>query len=284
MLKLWTVAVLSAPVAVCQSPAATMPRFEVVSVKPCTGEPPVLTGRKRASGGSISGSPDRLWAECATLRTLIRAAYITFADGGRWFFVSPRVLQQDIKGAPAWIDSARFDIQAKAAGPQKPEMLRGPMLQSLLEERFGLRIHREPRDVPIYELKVGKGGPKFAAAKPGGCSPLDPEHPPDPKAGRPMRICGAFAGYNMYGTTMENLARQLTATGDRDVVDKTGLAGSYDLHFQFPPEDLTPGVDPSDRFGSRLVRAIPRLGLRLAPTTGSAEFLVIDAVTLPSEN
>ena len=260
------------------------PRFEVVSVKPCKGDPPVLPGRKHAGGGTISGSPDRLWAECTTLRTLIRAAYISFAGGKRQPFVSPRILQQDIKGAPSWIDSARFDIQAKADGPQKPETLRGPMLQALLEDRFGLRIHREPREVPIYQLKVAKGGPKFDKSKPGGCSALDPAHPPDPEAGRPMRLCGAFAGDYMYGTTMENLARQLTATLDRDVVDETGLSGAYDLHFEWPPEDLTPGLDPADQLGRRLERAIPRLGLRLAPSTGSAEFLVIEAVQRPAEN
>jgi uncharacterized protein (TIGR03435 family) len=226
---------------------------------------------------------------------LIRSAYLQFPNGNRVPFVSPRIMQQEIKGSPAWIDSERFTVEAKTEGPATVEMLRGPMLQMILEDRFNLKIRRETKEVPIYELRTGKGGPKLKPAKEGSCVVFDRDHPPpEPVPGKPIPpVCGGFYGVSMFGTTMANLAQQLTAILDRDVIDKTGIDGAFDIQFEFPPPDLAAGAlpdsprpagpDPS-RFASDLQAAIPRLGLRLEPARGSAEFLVIDHVEKPSEN
>jgi uncharacterized protein (TIGR03435 family) len=271
--------------------AADGPKFEVVSIKPCkAGEPP--QGRKGGRGGGrIGASPGRLNAECATLAMLIRSAYLQFPNGQRAAALSPRVLLQEIKGSPSWIDSERFTIEAKGDGPQANEMVRGPMLQALLEDRFRLKIHRETRETPIYELKTGKGGPKFRETTPGACVTLDRDHPPP----EPLpKICGGFAGNAMYGTTIANFCRQLSAILDRDVVDRTGLTGTYDLHFDWSQDELAaaaagggdaPPVGPARLdFNALMEAAIPRLGLRLEAAKGSGEFLVIDHVERPTAN
>jgi len=262
------------------------PKFEVVAVKPCKTGPPA-PGRKGSRGGNISATPGRLTVECATLRTLIRSAYIQFPGGERVEFVSPRVMQQDIKGGPSWIDSERLTIEAKAEGPVSADVMRGPMLQALLEDRFQLKIRREPREVSVYELVVAAGGPKLRVAKPGSCMALDRDHvPPEPDSGRSLpKLCGVFSGEYMYGTSMATFCRQLTAILDRDVVDRTGLTGVYDIHlFGLPdvPPPSPDGAPPAMTLASALEATIPRLGLKLEPAKSAVEFLVIDHVEKPA--
>jgi len=266
-------------------------RFEVISIKPCKGEPASVPGRKGSRGGRVSASPGRLSIECATLRTLVRTAYIQFAEGRSAGFVSPRIMQQDFKGSPGWIDSERFTIDAKAGTPEPQDVMRGPMLQALLEERFGLKIHSETREVPIYELHVAKGGPKFPATKPGSCQVMDRDHPPpEPISGRTMpHICGAFFGDMVYGMTMAQLALQLTVSLDRDVVDKTGLPGEFDLHFVTDTPEPAPAGDsagptPRNSMAAMMEASIPRLGLKLESAKAPGTFLVIDHVEKPEEN
>jgi uncharacterized protein (TIGR03435 family) len=288
----FVVGLMHAPAIRAQSSPAATPKFEVVSIKPCSGEPAPVPGRKGSRGGRVSASPGRLTAECATLATLVRAAYIQFAEGTPPAFISPRIMQQEIKGRPSWYDSDRFTIDATTQGPQPREVLMGPMLQALLEERFKLQTHRETRDVPIYELKVAKGGPKLQAAKEGKCAVFDRNNPPPEPGSGGLPICGGFAGEYMYGTTMENLSRQLTVLLDRDVVDKTDLAEKFDIHFEWSPDEITTGTpgppaDPAafrSKLASDLEAAIPRLGLVLQPAKGSSKFLVIDHVEKPAEN
>lgn len=266
-------------------------RFEVISIKPCKGEPVPVPGRKGSRGGRVSASPGRLSIECATLRTLIRTAYIQFAGGRSAGIVSPRTLQQDFKGSPGWIDSERFTIEAKAETPETQDVMRGPMLQALLEERFGLKTHSETREVPIYELRVAKGGPKFQATKPGSCQVMDRDHPPpEPIPGRPMpHICGVFFADTVYGMTMGMLTVQLTVSLDRDVVDKTDLAGEFDLHFvtdspELPPAGDAAGPAPRNSLAAMMENSLPRLGLKLEPAKAPGTFLVIDHVEKPEEN
>jgi uncharacterized protein (TIGR03435 family) len=266
-------------------------RFEVISIKPCKGEPAPVPGRKGSRGGRVSASPGRLTIECATLRTLVRTAYIQFAEGRSAGFVSPRTLQQDFKGSPGWLDSDRFTIEAKAETPEPQDVMRGPMLQALLEERFGLKVHKETHEVPIYELRVAKGGPKFPATKPGSCQVMDRDHPPpEPIPGRPMpHICGAFFGDAVYGMTMAQLALQLTVSLDRDVVDKTDLAGEFDIHFVTDPPEPAPAGDAGEpgrrnTMAAMLEGSLPRLGLRLESARAPGMFLVIDRVEKPEEN
>ena len=79
----------------------------------------------------------------------------------------------DLKGAPAWLDSARYSIEAKTESPQTAAMMRGPMMQVLLEERFHLAIHRAAKEEDAYIMTVAKGGLKAPRTKEGSCIPFD---------------------------------------------------------------------------------------------------------------
>jgi len=262
------------------------PKWEAAAIRPCEIPP---------SGGTKSGreapSPGRL-NQCATVMNLIRTAYVTFANGQR---NPPGRLP--ISGGPAWINSERFQINAKAEGTPSREMMQGPMLQALLEDRFKLKIHRETREVPVYALTVAKGGPKLHAFKEGSClAQTVPPTPPEPG----QRLCGgpkiggkgttpttAILEYN--GVSLD----ELKALGEflgRPVINKTGIAGLFDFHLEFVLDESTPGVRLSfpasdDDPGPSIFTAIQeQLGLKLDSAKGPGEFLVIDSVERPSEN
>ena len=116
------------------------------------------------------------------------------------------------------------------------------------------------------------------------------------------RVCGGVdgrsGGLDTYGQTMAGLCFLLSGRLDREVIDKTGIAGMFDFHLEAPraflfpglPADGTPGgqndpggADPADSF-SAMQTAVQRLGLRLERTKGPDQFLVIDHVEKPSEN
>ena len=104
-------------------------------------------------------SPGRLRIGCGILAEtdnigLIQVAYNRYASGQ---LTSTKVIP--IEGGPDWIHSERFEISAKAEGQPSIQMMQGPMMRMILEERFKLRIHRETRQGPVYELAVGKGSP-----------------------------------------------------------------------------------------------------------------------------
>ena len=270
---------------------ADVPKFEVASIKLCAGD----TGGGRGGGGG--SSPGTLNIHCTTVSEMVQWAYHRFETGDET--LSRPV---PIEGAPAWMKSEQYRIEAKSEKPQGRGMMYGPMMQALLEERFKLRLHRESREVPVYLMTVAKGGPKLAPAKEGGCTSFDPENPPLKFAqGRPM-FCGILTramsltthawGVRVGGTTMTNLANQFSALVGRNVIDKTGISGTFDVRVEVPIDDLsvdpvpngpTPGGPPPDL--SEVIFTVARkLGLRLESGKGPGEFLVIDHVERPSEN
>jgi bla regulator protein BlaR1 len=312
----------NAPSIRAQSLAAGTPGFEVASIKPCDrGD---VSGGRGAGGGNvgIKWSPGRLHAECMTLDSLVRDAYIRYADGKPWPVavvgrrlspVSSRLLAQTIKGSPAWIKSDRYSIEAKAEGAPAEEITRGPMMRALLEDRFKLKIHSEASDVPVYALTVAEGGPRLKPTKAGNCFVPDADHPRAPLMvpGQALSVssmgCGLFVpsgrngGFDMNGTTIGNLARSLSMVFDHDVIDQTGIQGMFDMHFDVHPEPLSAGSGtpadsaagpgeriPTDDYRSdmaALFRAeMKKLGLKLTPEKGSVRFLVIDSVERPSAN
>jgi hypothetical protein len=155
----------TAPQSVAQPAPAATPKFEVASVKPCKAD--YLPPGGRSGGGSGNLSPGTLRIDCATVKSLINQAYVFFANG---HVNRPSV---SVEGGPGWINSERYQVDAKAEGSQSQGMMHGPMLQALLEDRFKLKIHRETREAPAYALTVAKGGPKLHPFKEGSCVPLD---------------------------------------------------------------------------------------------------------------
>ena len=152
---------------------ADPPKFEVISIRPCSGGP---GGRS----GGVKSSPGRLEIHCITLGSvaddfpgLIQQAYGLFANGRR----NPIWSLPRIEGGPAWINSDRYEIVAKAevdashADQPTQAMMNGPMMQAVLEDRFKLKIHRATREAPVYALTVSRSGPKLQPFVEGTCTP-----------------------------------------------------------------------------------------------------------------
>jgi uncharacterized protein (TIGR03435 family) len=264
---------------------AAAPKFEVASIKPCTAD----SARRSGRGGSVVSAAS-LREDCVTVADLIKEAYVEYANGRRGFLASTPT-----QGGPNWINSERYEIDAKAEGAPGAGTLRGPMLQTLLEDRFHLKIHRESRDIPVYALIVAKGGIKLQPSKEGSCVPFDsaPPAPGTQFCGTPKR---GETGLHLIGATMADLCRILSVPeiSDRPTIDKTGITGMFDLSLPGPGElrGTPPGstdspvpvaADVSSPFES-LRAAVLRFGLNLEQTKGPGEILVIDHVERPSGN
>ena len=246
--------VLITPQTLAQSSAASTPQFEVASVKPANPSAPP-PGRM---GASMKTTPGQLSTPSATLRELVEGAY--------------SLENYQVTGGPGWIGSARFEVQAKAAGAATREQLL-LMLRPLLAERFKLAFHRETKELPVYALVVAKGGPKFKRFQSG----VEP----------------APLGVNRLGRNVDMawLAKYLTRFGsDMPVIDKTGLTGNYDLDLDMDKIMAAAGADAGGQPPSiggmfqATVDSIGALGLRLERTKAAVELLVIDHVERPSQN
>ncbi len=236
--------------------AQTRPKFEVASIKPCKADTmPEGNGR----GGGMkpnSFSPGRLALSCTTVKDMVGIAYGSFASGRFDPFSSP-----SIEGGPAWINSDPYTIEAKAAGTPNEGTVAGVMLQTLLEDRFQLKIHRETRDVPVYELTVAKGGLKMPRFKEGSCAPIDvvkfvSQYPPSqslPEAPAGLQYCrqrGTMSGPNVtedyQATTLDTFIKFALRRLDRRVVDKTGLTGLFEIRLTYAPDETSGGQPEPD--------------------------------------
>ena len=239
--------------------------FEVASVKPSTGCPPACGLIRQMPGGLT------YHGEGVQLRVAMTVAYT--------------VTDRQISGGPSWMNTDRFDIEAKAARPRTPDELH-VMLQHLLEERFHLKVRRETREEPVWALVVDKGGSKMPAH-----NPEDLDHPPmglQVVRGSDGSLCGGLAGHKV---TMEYLAFTLSRSTDRTVIDRTGLPARYDLNLQFLPDAArtaapdgggAPAISPDC---ADLPSALPKqLGLRLESAKGPVQFLVVEHAEKPTEN
>jgi uncharacterized protein (TIGR03435 family) len=291
---------INAPLVRAQSPA--IPKWEVVSIKPCKVD--LAQGARGPVGGSFARpSPGRLEEVCRPLLALVRNAYILFANARS----NPGLNRSTgLEGAPDWIND-RYDIQAKteAMPPPTAEMMQGPMLQTLLENRFQLHVHFEARQVPVYELTIAKGGIKFQFHREGTCVPLASGNVETPQRGiaPPTLLPGEKRCANnsvtkgdrvvveMQRVTIDTLA-DLTLRGayvrgtlDRPVINKTGLSGLFDIHMEYSNDAAdAPSIVPSDAPNApSLFTALEDIGLKLQPAKGPGEFLIIDHVERPSE-
>jgi len=200
------------------------------------------------------------------------------------------VRQDLISGGPGWVGSQGFDVDAKVAGEDVAAMKklsgrqRNSMLQALLADRFHLKVHMETKVLPIYDLVVGKGGPKLtevATAEVAAAEDKDPEHAKHPGM---MRMGpGMLKGEAL---PMQSIANQISYVLEKTITDKTGLKGKYDIDLKWTPEDAKSGGDDgSSESGASIFTAVQeQLGLKLVSTKGPVETLVIDYVELPSEN
>ena len=235
--------------------------------------------------------------ECTTLRTAIENAYGVWANG---ISANPKPVQ--VSGGPGWIGSDEYEIVATAAGTPSLAQMNGPMLRALLEDRFKLKLHRETKEVSAYALTAAKGGVKMKPTEQGSCVAVDVNQlPPPPAPGQPLpRFCGrpipGTKGKNMtmdgYGVSMSEFAGGLlSCILDRTVVDKTSLAGNFDFHLEFTPDDTTPlggppkPAPPADVNAASIFSVLQeQLGLRLESDKATMDVFVLDYVERPSSN
>ena len=273
-----------AAAALAQTPAR--PTFEAAAIH----LHPDCRAQGRGPGNLSSG---RLDLRCVSVRALIRAAYGLFDANGR--MLARRV---EVTGGPDWLDSDLYDLDAKAEGAAGLDQTVGRMLQTFLEDRCKLKVHREARETPVYALTVAKGGPKLKESTPDSCTPLDLNHPPsDPQAvpcGIPtMRGNNGNIVADAHGITMAEFAARALTRIDRPVIDKTGLTGRYDIHLEYAitgsmrvnggeAPDVTLPADPA---GASMFSAVQsQLGLRLASDKAPIDVIVVDSIERPSEN
>jgi uncharacterized protein (TIGR03435 family) len=249
------------------------PKFEVASVKPS------LPGAEASTRTHISAG--RITLENYPLRSLVQAAY-----GLRSF---------ELSGAPAWIDGARYDIIGKAAKPANaPELW--TMIQSVLTDRFNLKMHREQKEFPVYNLSIARRD-KLPDPRDGSCTGSDPTAPPQqPAPGkRLVAPCGSIlmpgvpGGAELYGgrVRMTALAQRLTDIVGRPVIDKTGFGGTFDLRVKFAFDGFGRPVasDPDLSALPAIFTALrDQLGLKLESGKAMLAVVVIDSIERPSAN
>jgi uncharacterized protein (TIGR03435 family) len=232
--------------------------FEVATIKPT--EPNWTGGRYMTmKGGQFAGKNYQI-------RVLLAAAYSLIPDA--------------ITGGPAWLDSDHYDVVAKTPGGVKPtpdEYM--SMLRQLLDERFQLKFHREPKEFPVYALTIAKGGPKLR--EPG----------PAPDGPQPLifTLSPGNARLPARDATMAELVAVMQRTAvPRPVLDKTGLTGRYDFDLTWTPDETQfngvihpiPESTEPDLFAA----IQQQLGLRLEATRGTVDTIVIDKIERPTEN
>ena len=247
-----SLAIVLAGLRLCaQTPAAA--EFEVASIKP----------NKSASGGVSIHHSDGLWrATNISVKTLLQNAY--------------DVLPEQVQGAPTWIESERFDIEAKFEvnpGGDKGNV-NAQRLQALLASRFQLRVHRQTKEWQAYALVVAKNGHKLTPAK---------------EERDSMRSTNGHMEFK--GVDLENLARNLAGRLGRPVSNQTGIDGKFDFVLDFepegqarPPDKDNPAPGADSRKPSLFTAVQDQLGLKLESRKAPVEMLVIDRVDRPTDN
>jgi uncharacterized protein (TIGR03435 family) len=284
-----------------QSPDAPLPSFEVASVKKHVDQQGGGL-MARMIMGPPPGDTSHWMASGVTVKMLIATAY--------------SVKPFQIGGGPGWLDSVRWDIDAKVEDALATQLQKLPrqrqqaqealMLRSLLADRFKLQVTHAAKEGNVLALVIGKGGPKLKEVQ-----PLDPNAPPPPppvhgnRGELPQPAPGqSFMMMNPRQATLianavpiASLVNQLSMQLGQQVVDKTGLKGMYQYTLQFAPQsgvlaglppkpgDAGPNtVEPDSEEPSLFTALQDQLGLKLESTKGPIETITIDHIEEPSEN
>jgi bla regulator protein BlaR1 len=212
---------------------------------------------------SISTSNETFYGTNVTLKMMVENAY--------------GIRQQIIFGLPSWAESKHFDIIAKVSDVDKDALKnltreeRQQMLQQFLADRFHLKAHIEMKDLPTYDLVVAKGGIKFKEVA---------KDAPDDKRDS-MSVNNTVL--TAYGVPMESLTKMLEGPTERDVIDKTGLTGSYDLNLKWRRDQDTPSAE-DDAVPGLFAALEEQLGLKLQSSRGPTKTLVVDHIETATEN
>ena len=226
------------------------PSFEVATIRP--SDP-----NDDHQGVHLTGH--RILIENQTLKSLVTSAFT--------------IQKQQIVGAPAWFSTERFDIDGVSDidGIPSDSQLQ-EMLQKLLANRFGLKVHRDKKEIPCYAVTVLKGGSKLVPSK------KDPNGPPE----QPARGHGNHMIIRFTNNTMADFAFGIQFYMDRPVVDQTDPPWKYDVTMEWTPDiaQVTESNAPPGVFTA----IQEQLGLKLEPKKALVDVLVIDQIERPSAN
>ncbi len=226
------------------SAAVASATFEVATVRP--SDPTSIVGIRFLPGG-------RFVTSNASLRLLITWAY--------------DITDERLVAAPSWLDSARFDIAGKSPIEHPTRDQLHLMVQTLLVDRFNLRIHQEQRQLPFYRLEMDEGGPRVQDMDPGTMVSQDPFN---------MTVLGHLSGTHV---TAAMLAKVLSNQLGRYVEDRTGFNSVFDFILVWRPEGASPEDVPADDDRPSIFTAIrEQLGFKLVPAKGPVEVISIDHV------
>jgi uncharacterized protein (TIGR03435 family) len=278
MFLLLTAAFLTvmAPSASCQQakPQLAPLRFDVVSVKP----------NKSDQFAHIEDTGD---SDGITLRNMPLNEIILYVYGLRDMSL--------LLGSPNWIQSNRYDIQARvgesdlSAFHQLTRDQRRLMLRDILGDRFKMKAHQERKEISVYALIVAKNGPLLKKVEPGAKRVTGIENKDGTIVQGQLlysRGPGQIIGQEI---SMEIFAGALSGLAGRPVVDNTRIRGVYDFKLEWEPDHSRPGGEPgeipADPFGPSIFNALQeQLGLKLESQKVEMPIVVIDHIEEPSEN
>lgn len=234
--------------------------------------------------------PPRFEAVSIRQNNDVNAAMNNRYPPGRMILVnySPFVLIQEAFGVtsdrllnvPEWATRERFDIEATHTPPNISITQRMRMLEPVLVERFGLKAHRETREMPVYALVRIRPDTLGPGLRPStrDCTPktdAEGKRIPDPECGIRFNQ-GIVSG---YASQFAGIPRQF-GIRDRPIIDRTGLQGAFEIELKWLPEGA-----PDDGQGVSIFTAVQeQLGLRLERTTAPLDVLVVDSLSRPTPN
>jgi uncharacterized protein (TIGR03435 family) len=227
---------------------AQSPAFEVAAIR-LSNDPPFMVLGPGLRNGHLTASK-------VTPRRMLAVAF---------GMTEPRII------GPDWLDKNRFDIAGKSPEGTSDSDLQ-PMLQQLLKDRFKLEVHREAREMPVYDLEVAKGGVKMAVY---------------PAVERPIEDPVGHGFPMSRGTsTTSQLADMMTFFVNRPVIDKTGLTERYNYVLSFSPMTPQSGDNVAEFAPPDFFTAVQKqLGLKLEPAKDIMDVVVVDHMEqMPTEN
>jgi uncharacterized protein (TIGR03435 family) len=239
-----------APPAIAAPESAPMfTRFETVSIEPSHSTSGAYSGKVEAR----ADQPVKLTLRNVSLKFCIQQAY--------------SVKEYQIAG-PGWIKNTTYNITATLAPGTSPDRV-WPALRILLVERFKVSIRRETKELPIYALTIAKDGPKLQASADDDVGHLGFQ--PASPYGMPFRSGENASGtLRLTKTSMEEFCGNLSRTTNRPVLDRTGIAGTFDFALRYGRRGDT--SEPS------IFTAVQRqLGLKLQPDKGAIDMLIVES-------
>jgi uncharacterized protein (TIGR03435 family) len=248
-----SIAIAASPALHAQTSANPSPVFDVAAIRQTL----TVRGRPRIISSPFDGN---FTATNATLKLILEYAY--------------GLPQTQVIGGPDWLNSNRFDIQAKTSGSvsdhlhnlpyDKGKLQKQQMLRTLLADRFKLEAHQETRELPVFALVVAKNGPKLDKADEG-----------------PPIVRGWEGHLTVEGgdNTLATFAAELSKRVHRIVLDQTGIKGRYSIDLDWSEDN-----DIDDDSPSLFTAIREQLGLRLQSQKALVPVLIIDHIEMPSAN